>query len=279
MEKDKKMDSFGVHLLRIFLLHRRRQGLFLLLLMPFHFLVGCFDSKQSPSSSTAPKDRVEQAKQEKQVFLTEKLRALNVPWNEVQVFIRAFKEERLLEVWVKSKKEKKYQPLIHYGFCQLSGQLGPKRKEGDRQVPEGCYQINRFNPQSNYYLSLGLNYPNRSDRIRGDQNRPGSDIFIHGDCVTIGCIPIRDDKIKELYLLAKQAKENGQQAIAVNIYPAKLTKEKMAVLEQRFPLAYLQFWRELKVIYDQFEHTKEVPQFKISDRGEYQLLSMDSVDN
>lgn len=100
-----------------------------------------------------------------------------------------------------------------YQICSLSGELGPKRQQGDLQVPEGFYWIDRFNPASNFYLSLGINYPNQFDRILGKSGELGGDIFIHGGCVTIGCIPITDDKIKELYLIAVEAKSNGQDGV------------------------------------------------------------------
>jgi len=215
-------------------------------------------------------DRVETAVVEKEEFLNRKLNKLDIEWEHLHIFIRGFKQEKILEVWVKSKEQTKFQKLVDYEFCKLSGVLGPKRKEGDFQVPEGFYKIDRFNPKSNYYLSLGINYPNKSDKIRGDKIKPGSDIFIHGDCVTVGCIPITDDKIKELYVLAKQAKRNGQHTIPVHIYPAKLTLENLEIL--RLPYKeQISFWKELKIIHDQFESTKQVPNFEINSKGAYKL--------
>ncbi|WP_368737359.1 murein L,D-transpeptidase family protein, partial [Acinetobacter pittii] len=80
--------------------------------------------------------------------------------------------------------------------CALSGVLGPKRKEGDYQVPEGFYYINEFRPNSNYHLALGLNYPNAADIQWSDSLHPGNEIFIHGGCITVGCIPIQDHQIE-----------------------------------------------------------------------------------
>lgn len=128
-----------------------------------------------------------------------------------QLFLRAFKKEQQLEVWVREAEDDQFTLLHTYPFCATSGKVGPKRKEGDLQIPEGIYQINHFNPQSNFYLSLGINYPNASDKILSDKHQPGGSIYIHGNCVTIGCIPITDDKIKELYILAVEARNNGQQ--------------------------------------------------------------------
>jgi murein L,D-transpeptidase YafK len=107
------------------------------------------------------------------------------------------------------KKNTSDQEFLHiktYTVCATSGLIGPKRMQGDLQIPEGFYYIDRFNPYSNFYLSLGINYPNTSDRILGDKNNLGGDIFIHGDCVTIGCLPITDSEIKELYIFCVEAK-------------------------------------------------------------------------
>ncbi|MEN8249945.1 MAG: hypothetical protein ABFS32_13510, partial [Bacteroidota bacterium] len=125
------------------------------------------------------------------------------------IFLRIFKQEEVIEVWTREKSKEKYSLLKKYDFCSTSGELGPKRQSGDYQIPEGFYYIDRFNPSSNFYLSLGVNYPNASDRILGVKGSLGGDIFIHGDCVTIGCMPITDDKIMELYILAVEAKNNG----------------------------------------------------------------------
>ena len=125
-------------------------------------------------------------------------------------------------MWIKEKGKEEFTLLHTYAFCSTSGTLGPKRKEGDLQIPEGIYHINHFNPVSNFYLSLGVNYPNASDNILSDKQHPGGSIYIHGNCVTIGCIPITDEKIKELYVLAVEAKNNGQENIPIHIFPDRL---------------------------------------------------------
>ena len=130
-----------------------------------------------------------------------------------------------------------------YKVAAASGELGPKRKEGDQQVPEGFYVIDRFNPQSAYHLSLGLNYPNASDKILSDKQKPGSDIFIHGNEVSIGCLAMTDDKIKEIYLLALDAKPNGP--IPVHIFPARLSELKLKALAKTYAPVRVEFWRSL----------------------------------
>ena len=116
----------------------------------------------------------------------------NLQWPAKYVYIRSFKYDSQLEVWVKNDPKEPFKLFKTYKVCMQSGTMGPKRIEGDYQVPEGFYYINEFNPNSAYHLSLGLNYPNSSDRILSDGQRPGNNIYIHGNCVSTGCIPISD---------------------------------------------------------------------------------------
>lgn len=126
----------------------------------------------------------------------------------------AFKDERMLEVY--AKQQNQYVLLKKYPFTAYSGKLGPKLKEGDRQIPEGIYHIEHLNPNSSYYLSLKVGYPNAFDnqkaKAEGRTNQ-GGDIFIHGKAVTIGCIPVGDQAIEEIFVLAKQAYAQGIEII------------------------------------------------------------------
>jgi murein L,D-transpeptidase YafK len=160
-----------------------------------------------------------------------------------------------------------------YDFCSTSGTLGPKRREGDLQIPEGIYYINHFNPLSNFHLSLGINYPNASDKILSNKQHPGGAIYIHGNCVTIGCIPITDDKIKELYILAVDARNNGQTKIPVHIFPSALNTPGWNSLQQEFKQEpqRLKFWENLKPIYQDFEAHKVMKTVKVNSKGEYFL--------
>ncbi|HEY5823678.1 MAG TPA: L,D-transpeptidase family protein [Cyclobacteriaceae bacterium] len=188
-----------------------------------------------------------------------------------QLFIRAFKKEMKLEAWIKEKGKEEFQLLTTYDFCTTSGKLGPKRKEGDYQIPEGIYSINHFNPQSNFHLSLGINYPNASDLILSDKKSPGGAIYIHGNCVTIGCIPITDDKINELYLLAVEAKNNGQEKIPVHIFPAKLDEGLIDTLakEESANEKLVGFWENLQPIYKDFKNSKKLKTVSVNKKGEY----------
>lgn len=176
-----------------------------------------------------------------------------------------------MELWVKNRSDQAFQHFKSYDFCTSSGTLGPKREEGDRQIPEGMYHIDRFNPNSSYFLSLGLNYPNLSDKIRGHATHPGSDIFIHGNCVTVGCIPITDEWIRELYLLAETAKANGQSKISVLLFPFEMTDQNQTTYARKNP-EHRSFWEELRPIYQFFEEHSTVPDWEVDSQGHYQVF-------
>jgi len=171
---------------------------------------------------------------------------------------------------MKSKQINEYQLITKYEICASSGTIGPKRQQGDGQVPEGFYYIDRFNPNSNFHLSLGVNYPNESDKKLGKKNL-GGDIFIHGSCVTIGCMPITDECIKELYVLAVEAKTQGQEFIPVYIFPTRLTDKKITQLAIEYAQnqALLDFWKNLKTGYDFFDRNHKIPKVTINKTGEY----------
>lgn len=212
--------------------------------------------------------RVKTAYDEKENVVKGYFKTKNLDYSGYQLFLRAFKKEEKLEVWIKGRNNEKYSLLHVYDFCTSSGTLGPKRREGDLQIPEGAYHINHFNPQSNFYLSLGLSYPNASDKILSDKKHPGGAIYIHGSCVTIGCIPITDEKIKELYVLAVETRAGGQEKIPVHVFPAKLTDSELAALKNTHA-AHFTFWSNLKIVFDDFEQTKKLRPVKVNGRGEY----------
>jgi len=196
----------------------------------------------------------------------------NLKWPPQSMYIRSFKFDKLLEVWVKDNEEDSFRLFKSYTICKQSGTIGPKRIEGDLQVPEGFYYINEFNPNSNYHLSLGLNYPNSSDRILSDPNRPGGEIYIHGSCVSTGCIAITDAPIEELYVVASNVKAKGQDFIPVHVYPVKFNVQasvsKMAD-GLKGNLAMTRFILSLKKVFDYFEENKQLPVVLINQKGEY----------
>lgn len=188
------------------------------------------------------------------------------------IFLRSFKLDSELEIWVKNSASDTFRLFKSYRVCTLSGKMGPKRKEGDRQVPEGFYYINDFNPNSNYHLSLGLNYPNYSDKILSDAKKPGGEIYIHGSCLTIGCIPLTDEFIEEVYILAVNAKNAGQDFIPVHVYPVKFGNTRSMDYLGGVSLtdnSSQQFWVELKTAYDYFEKHHRLPVVLVDNKGKY----------
>ncbi len=197
-----------------------------------------------------------------------------ISWPVQQVYLRCFKQENTIELWVKDRVNPKFQFFKTYKVCGTNGKLGPKRKEGDKQVPEGFYFINQFNPNSNYHLSLGINYPNVSDRILADAVKPGGDIFIHGDCVSIGCLAINDIQIEEVYILGAIAKSNGQEFVPVHIFPGKFNNSKSRVAIQTMLKdneGYVPFVMSMQAVYYYFEKERTLPAILINTKGQYVL--------
>ena len=193
-------------------------------------------------------------------------------WPAKYVYIRSFKYDSQLEVWVKNDRKDPYKLFKTYKVCALAGTLGPKRMGGDYQVPEGFYYINEFNPKSNYHLSLGLNYPNISDRILSDATNPGGDIYIHGSCVTVGCIPLTDPMIEEVYIITAHAKDQGQDFIPVHIFPIRFNVKRSVDYLGRLTKDDEQlrdFSSHLEDAFNYFEKHKQVPVITVSDKGEY----------
>ena len=219
------------------------------------------------------KPRVKVAINEKDELLRELFEDKEASYPPERIFLRIFKKEKSLELWAQNKNESQFKLIKSYPICATSGALGPKRREGDGQIPEGFYYVNRFNPWSSFYLSLGLNYPNRSDWLLAGGENPGSDIFIHGSCVTVGCITITDPFIKEIYWLAVQTKSNGQLNIPVHIFPTKLDNDRMTQLNTQYKdnLKLLSFWENLKQGYDFFDKFKDIPTIRVNSDGTYEV--------
>ncbi len=208
----------------------------------------------------------------KEDTLMKQFKAKNLEWPAKQIYIRSFKYDSQLEVWVKNGTDKPYKLFKTYKVCALAGTLGPKRMQGDYQVPEGFYRINEFNANSQYHLSLGINYPNASDKMLSDMAQPGGDIYIHGSCVTTGCIPITDPQIEELYVLAAYARDQGQDFIPVHIFPINFNNPKsMDYLKRHLQTFsyYTPFANKLKNAFYYFEKHRQVPLVLVNRQGEY----------
>lgn len=249
----------------------------------FLLIIGCFSLSGIAQNAVSTFNfidyqktfpRINEALKRKEDTLMKQFRAKNLPWPVKSVYLRSFKYDSQLEVWVRYNNNEKYRLFKTYKVCALAGSLGPKRMQGDYQVPEGFYYINEFNPRSAYHLSLGLNYPNNSDRILSDSLQPGGDIYIHGSCVTTGCIPIQDNQIEELYILAAHARNQGQEFIPVHIFPIQFKNQRSVHYLDKylrdFP-EYAPLVSELREAYTFFEKTRRVPIVMVNKNGRYIL--------
>jgi murein L,D-transpeptidase YafK len=180
---------------------------------------------------------------------------------ESPILVRLFKEESELEIW-KQDKEGRFALLKTYPICRWSGELGPKIKEGDRQAPEGFYSISpgQMNPNSQYYLSFDLGYPNAYDRAYG---RTGAQLMVHGDCSSRGCYSMTDEQISEIYALGRDSFFGGQKAFQVQAYPFRMTAQNLAK-HRNSP--HLAFWKMLKKGNDHFEVSKVEPKVNVCDK-------------
>ncbi len=213
---------------------------------------------------------VQAAYKEKWADVKKKLTKAKVDTSGFEIFIRVFKHDASLQVWARSKKSEKFSLVETYPICASSGTMGPKRKEGDNQVPEGFYSVNAFQAMSEFYLALQVSYPNSSDKIKSDKQHPGGDIMIHGNCVTIGCMPLTDDKIKEVYIMAIEARNGGQQTIPVHIFPTNLDDKGMKWLKENYKDDdKIAFWKNLQTGYNYFETNKTLPKIGVDSKGEY----------
>jgi murein L,D-transpeptidase YafK len=178
------------------------------------------------------------------------------------VFIRAFKEERILELFMKNGKTEKFELFRTYPIVAASGMLGPKLAEGDRQVPEGFYFAGpqAMNPKSSYHLSFNIGFPNSYDRAH---DRTGSFIMIHGSYISIGCLAMTDEKIEEIYTLADAALAADQPFFRIHIFPFRMTDERMAKATEH---EWIDFWKNLKTGYDLFEKNKVPPNTTVKDQ-------------
>ncbi len=177
------------------------------------------------------------------------------------VFVRIFKDESELEVW-KQRDDGRFYHFKTYPICNWSGELGPKLTQGDRQAPEGFYNITPvlMNPNSKYYLSFNLGYPNAYDKALG---RTGDSVMVHGKCRSAGCYAMTDALVEEIYGLTREALKAGQPSFQVQAFPFRMTDARMAEMKKH---KWYPFWRTLKEGYDYFERYKLPPQIAICER-------------
>jgi murein L,D-transpeptidase YafK len=228
----------------------------------------------SAACASRASDRVAEARPRAEAAMRARFLEAGVAYPARSLVVRVFKDEDRVELWAADAPERAHVVVARWPVCARSGELGPKRQKGDLQVPEGFYVVDRMNPRSNFHLSLGVDYPNAADRIaaRGlHEGALGGDIFIHGACVTIGCVPIENDAIEELYIAVKDARAKGAPTVEVQIYPARLDDQGLSRLiarvgerDPRVPL-----WRNLAEGERVFSTTKRPLKPTVDERGRY----------
>ena len=173
------------------------------------------------------------------------------------VFLRIFKREQELELWMKNGD--RFVLFASYPVCRYSGELGPKLREGDYQAPEGFYTVehSQLNPHSAYRRSFNLGFPNLYDAANG---RTGSFVMVHGACLSAGCYAMTDPVIDEIWELVAAALDGGQRRFSVQVFPFRMTEPNFAILGTNG------FWRDLKKGYDLFEASHTPPQIAVCNK-------------
>lgn len=172
---------------------------------------------------------------------------------------RVFKAEDELEVWAGDKAGGALKHITTYQICAQSGVPGPKRQEGDLQVPEGFYTIDYFNNTSAYYLSMRVSYPNESDKVLG--RKPlGHSIMVHGDCVSIGCVAISDERIQELWVMAKRM-DQKKRIVQAHLFPGR---DISAFIAATTDATLITFWTNILEGYQKFEDTHTLPKVSVN---------------
>lgn len=217
--------------------------------------------------------RIREAYAHKEKAVTKSLAEHGISRDSMQIYLRAFKTEKKVEVWAKNICDTAFILVKEFPICEISGTIGPKRRSYDLQVPEGFYRINELNPYSKYYLSMKINYPNASDSIRGVRGHLGNLIYIHGACESSGCIAISDEKIKELYVYCIEAYNSGQKDINITIFPAQLNDTNYARLAKGYSKNKdkISLWADLKKSYDLFNRKKVPPTVKFLPDGTHEV--------
>jgi murein L,D-transpeptidase YafK len=178
-----------------------------------------------------------------------------------ELLFRVYKEEEHLEVWARASRRARFVRVAIYKICSTSGALGPKKREGDGQVPEGFYSIDFYHPRSTYYLAMRINYPNRRDR---KLKYTGSAIMIHGNCVSVGCLAMTDARIEELWAITDGVRRKRR--VRVNIYPQRDLKAAIAKADS---VKLKAFWRNLAAGHAYFDKHGRLPRVGVDKQGRY----------
>jgi murein L,D-transpeptidase YafK len=192
------------------------------------------------------------------------------------IYWRAFKMEDQLELWAADSGHHKHKLIKTYKICKGSGDLGPKRKFGDLQVPEGLYYIDRYNPSSSYHLSFRIAYPNESDLVFADKDNPGNEIYVHGDCVTIGCLPMTDSIMDEIYVITMKAQsfQGIKSKIPIDVFPCHFNAKNWNYLKFNYGHKpnLLNFWKNIEEGYSFFKQKRIPPGYWVDQKGIYHIV-------
>ncbi len=223
-------------------------------------------------------ERVNDAYSRKEEYFKMKCRSKEIPEETFgNMFLRVFKQEAIMEVWVQ-KPDGKYVKFNEFSIYAMSGVLGPKRVQGDCQVPEGYYYINDFNPVSNYHLSLGINYPNESDLRLSTAAHKGGDIYIHGGQASAGCMAMSNYYIEDIYIYAVKARNQGEYKIPVQVFPFKPTDANMDYYSRLREFSKNgKLWKNMQQGYTMFEKTKRLLEVYVGYDGYYRFIDPASV--
>lgn len=232
-----------------------------------------------PASALADIPRVERIAKRVRPQLKAQFAAAGLAYPPRRVLLRVFKHERQLELWVARGKEDELTRLETFDVCAASGVLGPKRRQGDEQVPEGVYSIHRYNGWSGFHMSLRVDYPNPSDRVRGFRPSLGGAIMVHGGCASIGCVAIEDAAIERVFITALDGRRAGKTNPTIHMLPTRFDDEGWARLRAAAEKASedehgprMTLWRELAEVDAAFEATHRIPAVAIdSDTGAYSV--------
>ena len=217
--------------------------------------------------------RVREAYHAKEKAIAKTLASNGISRDSLRIYLRAFKTEKVVELWAKNSGDSVFVPVREFPICELSGTVGPKRRSRDLQVPEGFYYLSDMNPYSKYYLSLKINYPNSSDSVRGVRGHLGNLIYIHGSCISSGCLAMTDDRIKELFVYCVEAYNSGQEKIGITIYPSRLEDAVYTGLISRYgkDRDKVSLWGDLKKSYDQFNQKRTPPEVRFLPDGTHEV--------
>ncbi len=190
--------------------------------------------------------------------LAARFNAIGIEYPPRRMVLIGLKQEQLLEVWV-SDGSAPFRHLKTYPILGTSGTLGPKLAQGDRQVPEGLYQIESLNPNSAFHLALRVNYPNRFDQAKGKldgRTQLGSDIMIHGSTASIGCLAMGDPAAEELFVLAART---GVENVSVILSPVDFRVRELPLNVPKLPAWTPELYAAIRKELDRFQKTPNPP--------------------